>query len=161
MCVLKLAGKQFYWYDTILSFPLGMWFSLYRTEITSALKNQLSNVNISVVVLLMVSAIFLGWYYFFRIDNYSICACLFALLIVFLCVKIKVDNRVLRWLGICSFDIYILQRIPMKVLQISGVNNRYLFAILAIFGALLISWLFHHLLVKMDSVLFPKMVKGC
>lgn len=158
MLVLKIAGKSFYWYDTILTFPLGMWFSLFRNGITSFFKKVHSRVVSSVIVLFIVSAVFVTWYYYFRIDNYSICACLFSLLVVFVCMKIKIGNGVLHWLGVCSFDIYILQRIPMNLLQMWGVSNRYVFAILAISFALLISWLFHLLLKKIDTVLFPKIV---
>lgn len=48
----------------------------------------------------------------------------FALLVVLLTMKIKVDNKVLRWLGINAFSIYILQRLAMIVGTHLGLNQK-------------------------------------
>ena len=40
----------------------------------------------------------------------------FALLIVVLSMRIKIDNKMLRWCGELLFPLYIYQRIPMMVM---------------------------------------------
>ena len=46
----------------------------------------------------------------------------FALLVVFGSMKFTVHNRVLEWLGKHTFEIFILQRLPMKVLSKAGAK---------------------------------------
>lgn len=87
-------------------------------------------------------------------DIYGVCSCLFSLLIVLSCIKVKLDNIVLQWLGTYSFSIYIMQRWPMILLTYFGVNeNKWLFVTFAIPSALLTAWFFNKILNMIDKKL--------
>lgn len=65
---------------------------------------------------------------------------IFAMLVLLLTMKIKLDNPALRWLGVNAFAIYILQRLAMILGQHFGWNkNAVLFACFVIPATLLIS----------------------
>jgi len=144
---LRSAGKGSWWIDTIITFPLGMWYSFYRNDIEQILRDKYKGV-LSIIALAIG---FVGWHLVFGNDIFGLCACIFALMVVALSTRIKVDNKVLQWLGVQSFAIYIMQRLPMNLFQHMGLNdNPYLFAVISIPAALLIAWLFNQVLIVVD-----------
>lgn len=151
--VLKIAGKGSWWVDTIITFPFGMWYSFFKEKIEALMKKK----NISLLIITAVAFALCGWHLTFGNDIFGICACIFALLIVTVSTKIKLDNRILQWLGTQSFAIYIMQRLPMNMFQYLGLNeNPYIFAAISIPSALLIAWGFNQILYKLDDAFFVK-----
>ena len=145
------VGQQ-WWVDTLFTFPLGMLYSLCKPEIDQRLKNK-SIYWITVTVCFIVFAI---WHSVFGVDIYGICSVLFILLLVLLTIKIQLNNKILDWLGRNAFAIYILQRLPMNVLSVYGINKKIaIFCIVSIPMVLLISWIFTRILKKLDFCLFP------
>ena len=113
--------------------------------------------NISLLIITAVAFALCGWHLTFGNDIFGICACIFAFLIVTVSTKIKLDNRILQWLGTQSFAIYIMQRLPMNMFQSLGLNeNPYIFAAISIPSALLIAWGFNQILYKLDDAFFVK-----
>lgn len=146
---LRLSGKDTYWYDTILTYPLGMWYSLYRTPIESLLIRK----KPSILILAGICTIFVVWHYVFFHDPSGIGSCLFCMLVVCSSTKIRINNAILQWLGEHAFSIYIIQRLPMNLFQFFGWNESpYLFALISIPTVLVSAHLFNRLLAKADSI---------
>ena len=81
----------------------------------------------------------------------------FALALVFATMKLKLDNRALRWLGVNAFAIYILQRLAMIVCTYFGLNhNSLLFSAIVIPSTLLIASIFTATTNRMNQRLFKK-----
>lgn len=149
--ILKLAGKGSWWVDTIITFPLGMWYSFFKEKAEGLVKRK----NVGLLIITIMSAVFLGWHIAIGNDIFGFCACIFALLIVALTTRIKMDNKILQWLGTQSFAIYIMQRLPMNLFQSLGWNeNPYIFAAISIPSALVIAWGFNQVLNKLDNKIF-------
>lgn len=143
------AGKGTWWVDTIMTYPLGFWYSHFKDKFDKVYSKKFA----SYIYIISISAVFLIWRAWKGVDDYGICACLFCLFVVALSSKIKLDNRILRWLGECAFSIYILMRLPMNVLDHYGMDaNPFVFAILSIALTLLMAHFFNKLLNRMDRL---------
>lgn len=123
---LYITKHLTYWYDTILALPTGMLYSEYKNQIEKVLKRYYW-ISLLIVLLLFVSTYLIGNHVKVLFN-----AIFFSLLIVTISVKIKLDNRVLRWLGINCFAIYILQRIPMIIYSELGLNNNWLLFVICV-----------------------------
>lgn len=144
----KLRTDDYWWYDTLLTYPAGMFYSTYKTRIDQALFNGRNYWILAIPMLLIFSV----WKVFIHNDIFGICACLFCVLIVICSVKVKIDNRVLQWLGDHAFAIYIMQRWPMILFTYYGLNtNKWFFVSLAIPSVLIVSSIYNKLLNKMDK----------
>ena len=75
---------------------------------------------------------------------YCVMACVFALIVVLLSIKIKIQNPILTFFSKHIFSIYILQRIPYMFFQRYNIN-RYLFLVISIVVTVIISVLFDNL----------------
>lgn len=144
---LKLSAKGSWWIDTIITFPLGMWFALYKNQIDVFIRCK--KVGMSIVVLLVLAFVF--WHVAIGNDVFGFCACIFCLMLVALFTRIRLDNKFLQWLGVHSFAIYIIQRLPMNLFQHLGMNvNPYAFAFIAIPSVLLLAWGLNTELIRLD-----------
>ncbi|MBR2384919.1 MAG: acyltransferase [Clostridia bacterium] len=142
--VLRFVAEGSWWYDTILCYAFGMWFALIKENFDAFIKRGKKEHwgTIAVVTVLFVALYFIAG----RINpfaiTYNMCACAFCLLITVLTTKVKLDNVILKWLGIHSFAIYVLQRIPMIVLHKVGIANPYVFSIIAIIITMIMAYAF-------------------
>ncbi len=122
-----------YWYDTLILYALGMWYSFFKNAIEKVLmKNDL----IYLAIFAFVAIAYLKAYDIrittdFRIYTYTAWAVLFTLGIVMITLKVKITNPVLEWFGNHVFSIYMLQRLPMILLSHLGIaeQNKYAFLI--------------------------------
>lgn len=118
--------KDNYYVDTVLCFPLGMWYSYFKEKIDNALAKKYF------LCLLGIVALLLGSYYLkntlYNVYTYNLYAACFIILIVVLTRKVSVNNKVFFFFGVHTFWIYIIQRIPMMILQ-NKLNNYVYFAI--------------------------------
>lgn len=146
--------KQGWWYDTILLYACGMWYSLLRGKI-----EKLINKNLAVygVVFLLTLA---GALYFMKNRGKSfvhteLCMVLFAAAVVLFTMRVSLNNAVLRWCGKNLFGLYILQRIPMVVFREIGVAdfNIYVYFVLSLAVTVLLAWLFDKYVGKLWSLL--------
>ena len=125
LCVLlwyflyKVKGNS-WWIDTIFTFPLGIAYSVYKKRIDNLMKNN-STYCLAFFLLFVMIVV---WHYFWGVDKVGICTCLFSIGLVLVSMKVKFDNKILQWLGINAFAIYILQRLPMIVLSNYGINQQ-------------------------------------
>ncbi len=128
---LIASGKDTWWYNTLALLPFGMFYSENRERIEAVLtKNSLTY---SLAVLAAA-----GVYFFslFRRENtllmYTIWAIAFMMLVLLFTLKVEVYNPVLDWFGQHVFSIYILQRLPMIVLNEMGYIGRHKYMCLII-----------------------------
>ena len=147
--VLKsIRGTESWWYDTVFCYPVGMWYSTMKHRIDSIARKTSS----WVIGLLLLLGSFVFLYLRWDVVSYSICAGVFCVLVVWITMKVKLDNSVLHWLGVHSFSIYILQRLPMIVLTHFGWNDKPLvFATLSIAAILPLAAGFTRVLNAVDS----------
>lgn len=156
---LYALGKQSWWYNTLLCFPLGMWYSILKNRIDDLLqKNKVYNYMFLFGFALLFCCVYILQRKFDVLSIvYSILSCLFCLLVTIITTKIKFDNFILRWLGKYSFSIYILQRIPMIVVSNFIPNiNAYIFAIVVILLSLILSFVFGFIYNYVDVKLLKK-----
>lgn len=152
--VLIKAGKQEWYYNTLLAFSVGMWYAYLKKYIDKlVMKNNI------IYMLFMSAAVGLfAVCYKFRslgLPVYWVYACSFMMLIVLITMKVKIGNPILSMLGRHVFSIYILQRIPMTVFKRMGLNaNNMLFFFLCFAVTLLMSAVFDMLMKKLDKKLF-------
>lgn len=148
---LRLTRDGAWWYNTIFTFPLGMLFSNYRKRIEILVRNKYYIYLFGFFTILCVV------HYLSGVDTLGVYTCGFSLLIVLLSIRIKINNKILQWLGINAFSIYILQRLPMSILTYYGINfSPPNFVILTIVGTLIISYLFTQLINRLDFILVKK-----
>lgn len=139
-----------WWYDTIVTFPLGVLFSLTREDTE---RKIFMNRSIHLLSFLIIFALFILWHHFFGVDSKGICATLFMVLILLFSSFVSTNNQILQWLGIHSFSIYILQRLPMILLKHIGVSDVILFTAAAFFMTLLLGWIFNLCVKKLDTII--------
>lgn len=163
---LKSSGKDAYWYDTIIAYPVGMLFSLYKPQIEKRARGYRW-----IMLFLVFAGLFLACRYVSMSDllkangatrmvnhlMYISTSSFFAIALVFLTMKLKLDNAALRWLGVNAFAIYILQRLTMILCAEAGLNKHSLvFAAIVIPSTLLIAAIFTASTNRMNAILFKK-----
>lgn len=127
-----------WWVDTLMTFPLGIAYSIYRKRFENLLRIFYYGLLVLLTILLTV------WHWKFGVDRYGLCSCVFCLWLVVLTMRVRIDNRILQWLGIHAFGIYILQRLPMMVLSHYDFNRSIvLFVMTTIVATFLLAKMYH------------------
>lgn len=143
--------KKHYWYNTILCFNLGMWYSYFRENIEvflNATKNYLIVLAISLFAFIIA---------FFLIETQSplfiIKALLFSLSFVLIQMKFLFGkSRIFSCLGKHVFSMYMLQRIPFMLLTELNLNrNIYLFFIITLFLTMLVSIVYDYIFTLLST----------
>ena len=158
--VMLACGKDTWWYNTVLLYPLGMLWSLFKPQIDSfVLKSD--------VRWFLCAGLLLIPYYlcYQRRDThliwYDLWGILFMVLLVLLTMKVKIGNDILTWFGSHVFSIYILQRIPMMVFTKLGMaDHRYSFITLSFLATLVLAVLFDTALAKLDALIWKPRTQG-
>lgn len=138
--VLVLCGKESWYYNTIFCYPLGMLFGKYEHKIRTLLEKTDTYLMIVVGCAAAFAASYLsvlkchGVIWLAVVELRGI---FFVLLVVLATRRIKIGNPVLNWLGKNTFEIYILQRLPMIALSGMGINQYVYFFICAVLTGLL------------------------
>ena len=134
--------KEAYWYNTVICYAGGMWFSILRPAVEKLLMKNIVWVPVFIVSLAMCL-------YSFKLAHvnfvlYEISMCLFIWTIVVFTMKISICNKPLIWFGRNLFPLYIFQRLPMMIFKHLGLAdfNTYLFFIVCFVSTLGIAWLF-------------------
>lgn len=164
LCILTtifaifLWGMLFYfkrstwWIDTIMCFPLGMWYSYFKSNIEKFINSRKFSLWIVCII-----TIFIIWYIHFGVDVLGVCSCIFCIVLIAILTKISINNSILRWLGKNSFSIYILQRLPMMFLFYYGGNLKeepLIFSLITIFIVLCIADIFTRMTDIIDKKIF-------
>lgn len=151
-------GQPSYWYNTLILFVLGFYYSYFKNTIEKlVMKNDITYF----LALLAVVCVYIAAFIIKRsggIEEYTLWAVAFTLLVVILTMKISVNNQLLVWLGQHVFSIYILQRIPMTILHSFGLSetNKYAFLIISIAATLLLAALFDSLTARLSGLIWKE-----
>lgn len=152
---IKLARPD-YCYNTIITFPLGMWFAYFKPVIDKlVMKNNITYSLCFAAASLCFSVSFV--YHYSHLSAYSIWSCAFAIMIVLFAMKVKINNPLLKFFGEHVFSIYILQRLPMTVFQYLDLKAKPIVLFVASFAVtLFIALIFDGIMKKLDAVLFER-----
>jgi len=106
--------------NTALCYVAGMWYSYFK-EKTDILLTSHNTIYYIMTVLLLVTYMYCYPLRSIRILYFNAVSVLYCLCIIFISMKITTDSKVLNWFGEHLFWIYILQRIPMNLLEYHGI----------------------------------------
>jgi len=144
--ILAFVGKSGYWYNTLLCFPAGAWYSEKKHQIEKVAAQW------SVTGFCFLFFLFLPMHVASRHlppfwGNAS--NVLFSLLVIWTTMKIRLGNPILEWMGEHLFPIYIYQRIPMiLLLRIDGggfvFRHPFLFVSACLTITVIIAHLYRH-----------------
>lgn len=150
--------KQAHWYDTIICYALGIWYSLLRDKI-----EKIINYNIPVYILFFIvtgaGAAYFGLNRGASFVHKELCMILFTAFIVILTMRVSFHNKVLMWCGQHLFGLYILQRIPMIIFKEIGLAqyNMYLYFAVCLIITVPMAWLFEKYTGKLwNLIVTPK-----
>ena len=114
VCMLVLSFvRPYWWYDTILCFPIGMLYSEKKMVIEEHVKKFYPFILTVCAMIAFVGVFRCPRLYGFGLNIKTIA---FALAVVLFTMRFPVRNGVLGWCGKHLFPLYIYQRIPMIVL---------------------------------------------
>lgn len=136
VAVLYLT-KSATWWNTLLCFPLGMWYGVYKKRIDKIMKNNKCYLYSLLIILLLFLFV---WKNHYRDTSliYIIVALFFSMVVTLITMKIDISNKVLEFFGRHLFSIYILQRIPFLILD-NKIENYYLFFVCSFSITILVS----------------------
>ena len=125
--------KEARFVNTVLCYIAGVFYSCYRERIENVVqKSNWTYCITSIVVCICFIGIFLANKLFGNVLKinliYNLYAILFVFIVLLVSMKFKLNNKVFTFLGQHIFWIYILQRIPMILLQ-GKLSNYFYFAI--------------------------------
>lgn len=152
--VHSFRPEEWYWYNTILCYGAGMWYSYFREKIEKNLFDEENPNNYYIALFVSVMAVFLlSPYRGENVKIYIVWTLWFTVMAVLMTMKIAIHNKILYWLGMYTFEIYILQRIPMMIFaRWWGIRNQpCIFLIFSIAGTLILASVFKKLYTYMDK----------
>ncbi len=160
--ILMVYDIDSWYYDTVIMFAMGMWYSLLREKIERVvMKNDL------IYLIVGGSAVALYYLFFLKrkggIEWYTAWAIMFMALVVLFTMKMKIGNRILDWFGSHIFSVYILQRIPMIILKHFGLNesHKYAFIVVSFFATIVLAAVFDTVIARLDNMIYkPKKIKA-
>ncbi len=153
---LCFRAHEYWWYDTIMCYPLGMWYAIAKDRIDKALLPSfgkwLACTAVAVAVFAALRQLRFGMNGSRIVFIFEALA--FAMVIVFVSMRMSVNNSVLRWFGNHVFSVYILQRIPMIILGYFGMNDKpFLFSAACFAITIVIAELFDRMTDRLDVAL--------
>ena len=127
---LRFSGKDPWWYNTLLLFPLGMCFALLKPRLDRVVFQSTPRTAAAFVGALGCFAAL----HFLRGKGfvfYELWAAAFVCCLVAVMTRVRFFNRLLSFFGRHVFSIFLLQRIPMLVFTRFGLQeHRYVFVLL-------------------------------
>ena len=136
------------WYNTILCYSAGMYYSIYKQKI-----ENIAQKHYSILVTCIGGAFVLLFVYNYYPTpqlfglSYNLLSISFAILLVLITMKVQIYNNALVWLGANLFPLYIYQRLPMiGIKELSGndwvCHNAYLYIVLCLTITFVISYFY-------------------
>ena len=115
MLALLCAGKGSYWYNTLLCYPMGMWFFLYKDRINTFLSKASQYWPVAFLTGLAFALVHRAWER--SLFFYILTMLLFTLCVVLLTMKVQLRSPALIYCGRHLQGLYLLQRIPFILLS--------------------------------------------
>ena len=150
----RIRPDQGRYYNTIPCYMLGLWYGRWKDWIESRLlKRSQAYFGILSVITIGVFAIrpFVG-----SLRYYLVWTGLYALMITLITMKVQINNKYLQWVGDHLFEMYIIQRIPMRVFATMPaiINRTYVFTILCFVVTIVLTEGLYRLNRLIDGQLF-------
>lgn len=154
-------GRYPYTYNTMFVYPLGMLFSLVRPKFEAILTKD-SLLYGGALLLLLVFYTYVSLHRNDRFMVYTLWVYAFTGICLLLTMKVSFGSWVLEWFGKNLFWIYILQRIPMMLLDYFGIigRHRYYSFLIVLVATIVLSILFDRTLGKSTDRLFSRLDKA-
>lgn len=150
---IKLEFPRRY-FDTVLCFPLGMLYSQLKPTIDKVvMKNDIFWIitTTAVFVICMFGSQNRNEHILFRL----LFMCSAPIFITLLTMKLQCRSTILDWFGKHIFSFFMLQRIPMRLLEHFNLNNSpILFVCLSFFGTVMLSTIFDESFHRLDGLIF-------
>ena len=148
LIIMLYLTKESWWYNTLLCFPMGMWYSAYKNKIDAFAFESNKNyvfMLLSLIALFLITYLLKRWHGVFFILH----AVIFALFTVIATMKLTFRSNPLSFVGKHVFSIYILQRLFFNAGQHYGLNEiPYLFFCLSLIGTILLATLYDYAFEK-------------
>lgn len=158
---LKDSGYNRYWYNSMLCYPAGCWFSLFEKDIKPLMKkNYLYYPLLAGVVFAFV---FFQKHWEERTLYYCLATLLFAVLVILVTMKFSPRNPFLRYCGVHLNSLFLMHKLPMSLLVLTPISrNHYLHFALSVILTFVIAFLFEKLtaLVGKAFSALPKKLKA-
>ena len=152
--ILIYAGKTSNWYNTIMSFVAGMWFSYLKDKFDYFVNKNNYNYVLTLILFIFIFSISHA-FMFKSLIAYEIMGIFFCLSIVTISKKVKMNNPVLKFLGHHIFSIYILQRIPMIIGEEIGFQQNFMvYFIFVLLTTIVLSCVFDQVVSKLEKIFF-------
>lgn len=145
--------KGIWWYDTALVYPAGLFYGLFQERIEGFLNKKRCLPLLAAA--LCAGAFVLCFFLQSSLIAREGMAVFFALTVLSVTMLLRFGNPVLAFLGKYTFEIYILQRIPMILLR-NCFSNQYIYLAVACCATLVLAVLFRRLLERTDGWLYHK-----
>ena len=154
MFMMKHHGMSYYYYDTAFAYALGMFYELYENRIKDIFtkNNTVYFISFLTIIVVFIAASFWRSYTHWM-SSFIVWVSSFSFLLILFSMKVKSNNKLLAILGTYSFEIYILQRLPMNLLY-KNISNKYLFFFACVLITGIISFLFKKILLYIDKRLY-------
>lgn len=136
------------WYNTILCYPAGMYFSVYKNKTEEwAEKNYTKSLMTSFLLFFIIHIANLQLPSYVNAYSYNVESIIFTFLVVLLTMKVHVGNKMLYWFGLNLFPLYIYQRIPMvSIREIAGqqwlCDHPYFYVVICLIVSVLLAYLY-------------------
>lgn len=154
VCFELFAGKERWYYNTVVLFPLGSCFALFQKQFENILKEDK---YFYTVLCIIMGVMYVGTCRFKTagLPFYTAWACTFTLCILLLTLKFSIRSPLLEWFGKHVFSIYILQRIPMNILSHVGFAKAYpyLFVVVVFVLTIGISVVYDYFIGKLNALI--------
>lgn len=139
---VRFQLKAIWWYDTVLCYVAGMWYSLLRDKIECIVNRN--NVLYVVTLGILVAATAFCKMHSGNKKIYLLLMLFFTATVIVITMKVSFDNKILRWCGRHLFEIYIMQRVPMIIFAQIGILdfNMYLYFVICLIATVGITVLF-------------------
>lgn len=152
--VIRYVGKESWWYNTVISYPTGMLFYLYKDYFNKTiLKNKF---YYCAFFFGLTTGFFLCYKFQKNIVLYSLMDICFILILLMILSKVDIGNKILAFLGKYTFEIYILQRIPF-ILGEMYIDNSYILFICSFIFTCIASIVLNYTFSKLFSLIENKL----
>ena len=160
--------KPGYWCDTMIVFVLGMWLGLYRERVETFLFRSGNKIKGKLTggqnwywmaPCFIVATALLGkakGLPHFHILFYEMWMVTFTIALLLVTMKFEFHSHILSWLGRNLFEVYILQRIPMILLQPYMVGHNYRYFVACAICTLALTVVFKKVVARLDTWIFKE-----
>lgn len=154
--MIRWKGNDHWWYDTIMCYPLGMWYALAKPYIDKKLINDFNkwfSCTVSVGILFFFMTYIMD-NYGRRMRYFIPAALLLGLFITLITMRVSFNNKILAWFGNHVFSIYILHYIPMRILAKLGLtDSAFLFTAISLAVTIVLAHFYEKAMNKLDVML--------